>query len=81
MQPDEINQLRLVLQEYLTRKQNILNEIDTLKGDLKTLDEEFADKLDIKHIKLAEKHFNVQANVTHKDTFDLFVEAMGDPTL
>jgi len=78
LQPDEINDLRRVVREYAQRKQNILNEIETLKEDLKTLDQEFAEKLDLKTLKLVERHLNVMQGVAHKDTFDLFVEALED---
>lgn len=81
MQPDEVNQLRKIVVEYTRRKQNILNEVETLKEDLKALDDEFAEKLDLKHLKLAEKQHALQAGVAHRDTFDLFVEALEDPTL
>ena len=76
MQPDEINELRKVVVEYTTRKKNIQNELELLKDDLKELDDEFSDKLDLKHLKLAEKQLKLQQGVAHKDTFDLFLEAM-----
>lgn len=81
MQPDEINELRKVVIEYVRRKQTILNELETLKEDMKTLDEEFSEKLDLKHLKLAEKQLALQQGVAHKDTFDLFIEALEDPAL
>lgn len=79
LQPDEINALRDVVKTYVERKTNILNEIETLKEDLKTLDEEYVEKLDLKTLKLVESHFKIQEKVLHKDTFDLFVEALSSP--
>lgn len=81
MQPDEINAVRAIIREYVSRKQNIQNEITTLKEDEKALDEEFATKLDVKTMKLVEAHFKLQARIQHKDTFDLFVESLSDTTL
>lgn len=81
LQPDEITALRKLVVEYTTRKQNIVNEVLTLREDLKELDEEFSEKLDLKHLKLAEKQLTLLDGIAHKDTFDLFVEAMEDPTL
>lgn len=81
MQPDEINSLRVLAVEYIKRRQNIENEISTLKEDLKELDAEFAEKLDLKHLKLAEKVLHIEQGVAHKDTYDLFQEALKDPTL
>lgn len=81
LQPDEINALREVVKGYIDRKTTILNEIETLKEDLKTLDEEYTEKLDLKTMKLVEAHFKLQEKIAHKDTFDLFVETLSDPTL
>lgn len=81
MQPDELNSVREIVKEYVNRKQNILNEQQTLKDDMKMLDEEYSTKLDLKTLKMVEKHFAIQAAIQHKDTFDLFVETLGDPTL
>lgn len=81
LQPDEINSLREMVKSYVDRKTQINNEIDTLKEDLKTLDEEYVEKLDLKTLRLVEAYFKIQEKVAYKDTFDLFVEALTDPTL
>jgi uncharacterized coiled-coil DUF342 family protein len=81
LQPDELHQLRATIKEYVDRRQNVLNEIDTLKEDLKTLTEEFSEKLDTKTMSLVEAHFKLQARVQNKGTFDLFVETLKDVTL
>ena len=81
LQPDELNELRKTIKEYVSRKQNIHNEQETLKEDEKTLDEEYAEKLDVRTMKLVEAHFKLQARVQHKETFDLFVETLKDETL
>ena len=81
LQPDELNALRETIKEYVTRRQNVQNEIETLKEDLKTLTEEFSTKLDTKTMALVEAHFKLQAKVKYKDTFDLFVETLQDVSL
>jgi uncharacterized protein (UPF0335 family) len=79
MQPDEIKALRALVQEFITRIQNVDNEIETLKGDRKELIEEYKDKLDIKTLQAALKVIKIQSAVQHRDTFDLFIEALTDP--
>jgi uncharacterized protein (UPF0335 family) len=78
MQPDELNALKEVVREFMTRAQNIDNEIETLKEDKKTLVEEFSEKLDLKTLQAALKVLKIQQGVQHKDTYDLFMEALTD---
>jgi hypothetical protein len=80
MQPDEINELKKVVGEFMTRLSNIENEVETLKEDRKTLIEEFGEKLDMKTLQMAIKQVKLQAGVAHKDTFDLFLEVLKDDT-
>lgn len=80
MQPDEINALKVVVQDFMTRVTNIDNEIELLKDDRKELIEEFSDKLDVKTLNLALKLIKIKDSVAHKDTFDLFLDILGDPT-
>ena len=79
MQPDEIKALRALVQEFITRIQNVDNEIETLKGDRKELIEEYKGKLDMKTLQAALKVIKIQSAVQHKDTYDLFIEALTDP--
>jgi len=81
MQPDELNALRALVKEFLTRASNIDNEIELLKDDRKELIEEFKEKLDMKTLQAALKVLRIQQGVQHRDTFDLFIEALTDPTL
>lgn len=78
MQPDEVNALREVVKEFVTRLQNVDNEIELLKQDRKELIEEFTDKLDVKTLQAALRVTKIQNEVTHKDTFDLFMEALNE---
>lgn len=79
MQPDEINALRTTLKEFIERMQNLDNEIALLKEDQKELVEEFKDRLDVKTLKAALQVVKIQRGVQHRDTFDLFIEALTDP--
>lgn len=79
MQPDEINALRALVKEFMDRVSSVDNEIEQLKEDRKDLIEEYSDKLDMKTLQAALKVLRIQQGVQHKDTFDLFIEALTDP--
>jgi uncharacterized protein (UPF0335 family) len=76
LQPDEINSLRDLVKEFVGKVENIDNEIELLKQDRKELIEEYTDRLDMKTLTAALKVLKIQSAVTHRDTFDLFVEAL-----
>jgi len=78
MQPDEIGALRELVKEFVTRINTVDNEIELLKGDRKELIEEYSEKLDIKTLQAALKVIKIQNEVTHRDTFDLFLEALSE---
>jgi uncharacterized protein (UPF0335 family) len=76
MQPDEINALRALVKEFITKIESIDNEIELLKGDRKEIIEEYTDKLDMKTLQAALRVVKIQQGVAHKDTYDLFLEAL-----
>lgn len=76
MQPDEINSLRALVKEFVERITNIDNEIELLKQDRKELCEEYTDRLDMKTLQAALRVVKIQQGVDHRDTFDLFLEAL-----
>lgn len=78
MQPDEVNELKKVVGEFMKRLSNIENEMETLKEDRKELIDEFSEKLDMKTLSLAIKAVKLESGVAHKDTFDLFIEVLKD---
>ena len=80
MQPDEINALRTLVQEFIGKVESIDNEIELLKSDRKELLEEYTERLDMKTLQAALKVIKIQSGVAHRDTYDLFLEALGDPT-
>ena len=80
LQPDELGALKKLVKEFIDRVQNVDNEIETLKEDRKTLIEEYKEKLDMKTLQAALKVTKIQATVDHRDTYDLFLEVLTDPT-
>ena len=79
LQPDEIGALRDLVKEFVGRVENIDNEIELLKEDRKSVIEEYSEKLDMKTLQAALKVLKIQQGVDHKDTYDLFLEALTDP--
>ena len=80
MQPDEVNALRSLIKEFVGKIESIDNEIDLLKNDRKEIIEEYAEKLDMKTLQSALKVVKIQSEVAHRDTYDLFLEALMDPS-
>ena len=76
MQPDEINALRALVKEFIGKIEAIDNEIELLKQDRVEVIEEYEDRLDMKTLKAALRVVKIQRGVEHKDTFDLFMEAL-----
>lgn len=79
MQPDEINALRATVKEFISRMESLETEMEGLKEDRKDLIEEYKEKLDMKTLQAALKVLKIQAAVEHRDTYDLFLEALTDP--
>jgi uncharacterized protein (DUF927 family) len=73
---EEIAATQDTLREYMKRRKMIESEIMILREDIKTLDDEFKDKLDLKTFKLAQAVIKAKAKVAHKFTFDNFVDVM-----
>ena len=80
MQPDELNTLRSLVKEFVEKIESVDNEIELLKTDRKEIIEEYQDKLDMKTLQAALKVVRIKQGVAHRDTFDLFLEAL-DPTV
>jgi uncharacterized protein (UPF0335 family) len=80
MQPDEINALRAIVKEFVGKIETLDNEIELLKNDRKEIIEEYTEKLDFKTLQAALKVAKIQSEVVHRDTFDLFMEVLTDPS-
>lgn len=78
LQPDELNELKKVVGEFMSRLSNVDNEIELLKQDRKELIDEYSSKIDMKTLKLAMKVVSVESSVERKDTYDLFKEVLVD---
>lgn len=76
LQPDEINTLRGLVKEFISKIESIDNEIELLKSDRKEVIEEYSDKLDMKTLQAALRVVKIQQGVEHRDTYDLFIEAL-----
>jgi uncharacterized protein (UPF0335 family) len=79
MAPDELGAIRALVKEFMDKVSNIDNEVEELKEDRKNLIEDYKDKLDMKTLQAALKVLKIQQGVQHKDTYDLFIEALTDP--
>lgn len=80
LQPDELNALKALVKEFMSKVESIDNEIELLKSDRKELIEEYSTKLDFKTLQAALKVVKIQNNVAHRDTYDLFVEVLTSTT-
>jgi len=78
LQPDELNELKRLVKEYVTRMETLDNEIDTLREDKKTLKEEFTEKLDLRTLDQVLRIMKIESGVSHKDTYDTFYETLKD---
>jgi uncharacterized protein (UPF0335 family) len=78
MQPDEIGALRKLVKEFVEKINTVDSEIVLLKDDRKDIIEAYTEKLDVKTLQAALKVIKIQNEVTHRDTFDLFLEALNE---
>lgn len=76
MTPDEVGAVRELVKEFTSRLKTIKDEQELLKEDEKNLVEEFKEKLDWKTLQAAMKVVKIEQGVQHRDTYDLFVEAL-----
>lgn len=76
LQPDELNALKALVKEFIGKIETVDDEIALLKQDRVEIIEEYAEKLDMKTLKAALAVIRIQDTVVHKDTFDLFMEAL-----
>ena len=78
MQPDEIGALRKLIKEFVEKINTVDSEIVLLKDDRKDIIEAYTEKLDVKTLQAALKVIKIQNEVMHRDTFDLFLEALNE---
>ena len=80
LQPDSLTDLKPIIQEFLSRLNQIEHEIDTLNADKKELFEEFSQKVDVKELKAALRVYKIQQKVSHKHAFDSILECLENPS-
>lgn len=76
MQPTELNELNRLVKEFVSRVENIDNEISLLKEDRKSVIEEYSDRIDMKTLNSVLRVLKIESTVAHKDTYDNFYEAL-----
>jgi uncharacterized protein (UPF0335 family) len=81
LQPDELNALKALAKEFISKIKSIDNEIELLKEDRKEIIEEYSKKLDMKTLQTALRVTKLQNSVVHKDAYDLFMEVLNDLTI
>jgi hypothetical protein len=77
-QPDELNELKSVVGDFVRRLKNVENEMELLKESRKDLIDEFKEKLDMKTLTAAIRTVKIKKKVAYKDTFDVFVEILSE---
>ena len=78
-QPDELNELKKLVKEFVNKLENVENEIELLKTDRKELIDEYSEKLDWKTLQAALRVVKIKQGVAHRDTYDLFEAVLEDP--
>ena len=74
--PENFNDLKPIVSEFVQRMRNLENEEVELREQKKELVDEYSTKLDTKTLKLALRLVDIKKKVTHKHYFDLFLEIL-----
>lgn len=75
-QPDELNELSTIVEEFTKKIAYIENEMETLKEDRKNIVDEYKEKLDMKTLNAAMKIVKVKRATEHKHTLDTFLDIL-----
>ena len=75
-QPNEVGELKVLVNEFIDRFRNTENELELLKESQRDLLDEYKNRLDIKTLKAAMRVVKIEKTVQHKDTFEIFAEAV-----
>ena len=76
LQPDEIGELKKVVQKFISEIEYIDGQIEGLKTDRKDVIDSYTDKLDIKTLNTALRIVKLKSKCDYKDTLDLFIETL-----
>lgn len=75
-QPDELNELASIVEEFTNRLSSLEQQMTGLKEDRKDLIEEYKEKLDMKTLNAAMKIVKTKRAAEHKHTLDQFLEIL-----
>jgi uncharacterized protein (UPF0335 family) len=75
-QPDELKELAILVEEFVSKLRGVDAEIDLLKGDRKEIIEEYGEKLDTKTLNAALKIVKIKTSSDRKHTLDTFLEIL-----
>ncbi len=75
-QPDELNELSAIVEEFTKKIAYVENEMETLKEDRKAIIDEYKEKLDMKTLNAAMKIVKVKRGTEHKHTLDTFLDIL-----
>jgi hypothetical protein len=76
LQPDELNELKAVVEEFVKRLSVVDQEMEGLKEDRKGLIDEYSSKIDVRTLNAVMKIVKIKKGCFHKDTFDMFMEIL-----
>lgn len=79
MGPAELDELKNCVQEYITRREELEGQIVGIREDLKTLDDEFSEKVDLRTLKQVIRILKIEHEIAHKDAAETFKEALQNP--
>ena len=79
MDVTELGELKRLVKEYAERREELEGQIKGIHEDMKTLDDEFSEKVDLKTLKQVFKLLKIESEIAHKDAADAFREALTDP--
>lgn len=77
--PNELDELKKKTQEYIRRREDLEGQIKGLREDMKSLDSEFEEEVDLKTLKQIIRILKIEAEIAHRDAADMFREALTDP--
>lgn len=81
LEPSELSSLKESVKEFVTRYENIENEIRSLSEDKATLIEEFSDRIDIKTLKAALKVLKIESAITYRTNYEAYYEVLKDDSV
>lgn len=79
MDQTELGELKRLVKEYVERREELEGQISGIREDLKTLDDEFSEKVDLRTLKQIVRILKIESEIAHRDAADTFREVLTDP--